>query len=350
MKKIFLKIEGMDCASCAIKLEKSFGKKVGIREVSVNFATQNAMIKYDEDKINDNSINQVVVDAGYKIGMDMDQTNDEVKKQLERKLKIKVLLSILFTFPIFIRMFWHWQISGSFVGISNTNWLQNIVSFIVVFIFGWNFHVSTVRQLRNFSANMDTLISLGTLSAYFYSLFALFVGGQLYFESAATITSLILLGKFLELKTKNRASLAMQKLMELGVKQARVIKGKEQMMMDIDKVQVGYIILVKPSEKIPLDGLVIDGRSTIDESMLTGESLPVNKKKNDNIFAATINKDGVLQIKVTKTSKQTVLAQIIQTVEQTQSFKAPIQKLADKVAGIFVPVVIGLAFLTFLGW
>lgn len=198
---------------------------------------------------------------------------------------------------------------------------------------------------------MDTLVSLGTAVAFGYSLWALLSGGHLYFESAAVITTLILLGKYLEVKTKGRASLAMKKLMELGVKKARMIhENGEEMEMDIAKIRIGDILLIKPSEKIPLDGIIIEGQSSVNESMLTGESLPIAKAKGDKVFGATLNQDGIIKIKVTQVGENTVLAQIIKTVEEAQIFKAPIQKLADKIAGIFVPVVIVIAALTFAGW
>jgi len=340
----------MHCATCAVKLEKAFHKLPGVKQASVNFSTQKAVVDYDEKKLKREILDTAVVKAGYKIEEENGQKNEKIKISADKKIRLKVFLSIILTLPVFVGMFWPWQIPGNFLDISNTKWTQNILAFLVVFIFGLDFHVNAFKQLKRFSASMDTLISLGTLSAYFFSLYAMFANRQLYFESAATITSLILLGKYLETKTKKRAGLAMQKLMELGVKQARVIKDKNQIMTAIDEVKVNDIILVKPGEKIPLDGLITSGRSTIDESMLTGESLPVDKKNADKVFAATLNKDGILEIKVTKTSHETTLAQIIKTVEQTQAFKAPIQKLADKIAGIFVPTVIGLSFLTFMGW
>ncbi|MFH1291756.1 MAG: heavy metal translocating P-type ATPase [bacterium] len=351
MKKQIIQIEGMHCASCAIQLEKGFSKLTGVKKVMVNFATQKASVEYDEVQIKNTDLDKLVVDMGYQVSDGKTgHQHDHKKKISEKKLKYRVLIAIVLTLPVFIRMFWPWELPGSFLGISITNWAQHDLAFLVVFILGWTFHSGAFKQLKKGRANMDTLISLGTLSAYFYSLYAMFAHEHLYFESATTITSLILLGKFLELKTKNRASQAMQKLMELGVKKARVIKNGEQIEMEIDQVKINDVVLVKPGEKIPLDGLVIEGQSTIDESVLTGESLPIDKEPGHEVYGATINKDGVLQIKVTKTNDQTMLTQIIKTVEQSQAFKAPMQRLADQIAGIFVPVVIGIAFLTFLDW
>ena len=213
------------------------------------------------------------------------------------------------------------------------------------------------KQAKHFSANMDTLVSMGTLVAYFFSLWIslqtiLFNASirEGYFESAAIIITLILLGKYFEARSTGQAGEAMRKLMELGAKKARVIINGEEREMEISEIKIGDIILVKPSEKIPLDGEVINGQSDVDESMLTGESMPVEKKIGAKVYGATINEDGVLKIRVTETGEGTVLAQIIKTVEEAQGSKAPIQKLADQISGVFVPVVIGLAALTFLGW
>jgi len=353
MTKKTLKISGMHCASCAVIIEKELKKK-GTKNASVNFATGKAVVDYDENKVEVGNLEKAIIEAGYKVVKDnhggKSDEHDHFNQNQQKWEKIKVIIAIILTLPVFIRMFWDWSLPGNFFGISITSWVQHDLAFLVVFILGWQFHVNAFKQIRKLRSNMDTLISLGTLTAYFYSLYAMFAGRVLYFESAATITTLILLGKFLELKTKNRASLAMQKLMELGVKQARIIKDGKEVNVDVDKVKIGDIFMVKPGEKLPLDGLVINGSSTVDESMLTGESMPISKKDNDKVFAATMNKDGVLKVKVTKTSGETALAQIIKTVEQTQAFKAPIQRLADQIAGIFVPTVITIAGLTFLGW
>lgn len=353
-----MKIKGMDCASCALSITKALEKKDGIISANINFATEKANIEYDGKKINLEEIKKVIVGTGYQVdegdehrdGGDNDHSKHESNVD-EKKQKNKVIAAIILTIPVVSRMVWSWEIGGELLGISSTNWIQLILTFAVVFIFGWQFHRNAFRQLTKFQASMDTLISLGTLTAFFYSLWAIFYDGHLYFESAAAITSLILLGKYFELKTKGRASQAMKKLMELGVKKARLIdsNGKE-VETDIEKIRIGDILLIKPSEKIPLDGVIIDGQSSVDESMLTGESLPVAKNKNDKVFGATINQDGIIKIKVTQVGEDTVLAQIIKTVEEAQTFKAPIQKLADKIAGIFVPIVILIAVLTVIGW
>ncbi len=356
MRKTSIQISDMHCASCASNISRNLLKNPHIKEADVNFPLSKANIVYDEEKINLEKIEQIIKETGYSIDKS-NQKNKSIPKELHEKAKKEahhkkqVILSIILTLPLFIRMFWQWEIPGNILNISNTDWIQAILAGIVVFIFGASFHKTSARLLLKKQTNMDTLISLGTLSAFFYSFGALFSGGHLYFESAATITSLILLGHYLELKTKNRASRAMEKLMELGVKKTRVIdKNGQEKEVDIDDVSIGDIVLVKPSEKIPLDGIIIEGSTTTNESMLTGESLPINKKEKDQVLGATINLNGIIKVKVTKTSQESTLAQIIKTVEEAQAFKAPIQRLADKIASIFVPIVILISILTFLTW
>ncbi|MDD5032390.1 MAG: heavy metal translocating P-type ATPase [Patescibacteria group bacterium] len=357
MKKIILKIKGMDCASCAVNITKRLEKQTGVISVNLNFATEKANIEYDENIISLDEIKKIIISTGYQIEEDDHQGHGQGEQQghehngEEKKLKTKVMAAIILTLPVAIRMIWPWEIEKEFFSISVTGWVQIIFTFLVVFVFGWQFHKMALKQAKRRQANMDTLISLGTAVAFFYSLWALFSGKDLYFESAAVITALILLGKYFEAKTKGRASEAMKKLMELGVKKARMIDANgREMEMNIEEIKIGDILLVKPSEKIPLDGIVVSGQSDVNEAMLTGESLPVSKAKGDKVFGATINQNGVIKIKVTQVGENTVLAQIIKTVEEAQTFKAPIQKLADKIAGIFVPVVIVIAVFTFLGW
>jgi len=229
-------------------------------------------------------------------------------------------------------------------------WLHLILATIVVFFFGWRFHKMAWKQVKKFKANMDTLISMGTLVAYFYSLWALLNNQEGYLEIASVIIALILLGKFFEAKSTGQASEAIRKLLELGVKKARVLKNGQEEEIDIDRIKIDDILIVKPSEKIPLDGEIIEGVSNIDESMLTGESMPIEKKVGNQVFGATLNQDGVIKIKVSRVGEGTVLAQIIKTVEEAQNSKAPIQKLADQISGIFVPIVIMIALITFFGW
>lgn len=338
----------MHCASCASNITNTLNKKRGVLSVNVNFASEKANIEFDDREIELNEIEEDINKLGFKIIKD---DNFSELKENERLLKVKVILAILLSLPLFLRMFWMWEVPGTFFGISTTDWIQHDLTFMVVFLLGWQFHISAFRQLKKLQSNMDTLISIGTLSAYFLSTWSMIYGGHLYFETAAVITALILLGKYLEMKTKGRASQAMAKLMELGVKKARIInKDGVEIEKNIEDIKVGEILIVRPSEKIPLDGLVVEGESSVDESMLTGESLPVSKTTDNKVFGATINQNGVLKIEVTQVGEDTVLAQIVKTVEEAQAYKAPMQKLVDKISSIFVPTAIIISILTFVGW
>lgn len=363
--KISLNIGGMDCAACAMNISRGLKKQVGIIDADVNYANGKAYVEFDETKIDEKKIKEVIKKTGFKV-LEDSATNHLLHTPSARRghpsqegnstqnfswQGIKTILAIIFALPLLSRMIWMWQISGGNFGISNTDWLQIILAGCVVFVFGWQFHKSAARQILQGQFSMDSLISLGTLTAFFYSLWAVFAGKPTYFESAASIAALILLGKYLEAKTTGRASQAMKKLMELGVKKALIINAQGEVVeKNIEEVKVDEIAIVKPGEKIPLDGIIVEGQSDVDEAMLTGEGMPVAKTVGENVFGGTINKDGQLKIKITQTGENTVLAKIIKTVEEAQRFKAPIQKLADTISGIFVPSVIGIAFLTFGGW
>ncbi|MFH0892240.1 MAG: heavy metal translocating P-type ATPase [Candidatus Falkowbacteria bacterium] len=353
MSKISLNINGMHCASCAANIAINLKKAAGVKAADVNFAASKALIEFDESKTDENNIKKVIKDTGYEVadgsGAGHEHEHSHGTRE-EKSLKIKTAISILLSAPLLLRMIWMWEIPGAYLGVSATNWVQAGLAFSVVFFLGWQFHRNAVKALFRRQADMDTLISLGTLASYGYSVYAMFSGGDLYFEGAATITALILLGRWLEFKTRDRASLAMKKLLELGVKRARVLARGGFVLKDINEIKIGDILFVKAGEKIPLDGKIIDGRSSADESMLTGESLPVYKEKGADVFGATMNLDGAIKIKVTKNGENTVLAQIVRTVEEAQRFKAPAQRLADKISAVFVPVVVGIAFLTFIGW
>ena len=220
----------------------------------------------------------------------------------------------------------------------------------VEFVFGWQFHRVAAKQLRSFGANMDTLVSVGTLSAYLFSIWAMFAGGAVFFETAGAIITFILLGRFFEARAKGRASAAITKLLELGAKEARVLRDDSEVMVPIDEVRSGDLMVIKPGEKIPTDGVVVEGSSAVDESMLTGESRPVDKSTGLDVFGATLNQQGLLTVRATRIGKQTALQQIVKLVADAQASKAPIQNLADRVSGIFVPIVILIAITTFAVW
>lgn len=345
MKKV-IKIEGMDCASCAVNIEKVLKKTPGIKDASVNYALGQAQVVVSDNAVD---LDKAIAEAGhYSI---VHENDSEIKKDTKtQKAWRKFVYALLFTVPVAITMFVMPTTNIEFLGVDLGLWIIALLTAVTVFGFGWQFHQGMIKQLKNFSANMDTLVSLGTGIAFVYSVWAMFNGGHVYFETAAIIVTLILLGKYLEAKSKGRASSAIEKLLSLGVKTAHLVTDEGEREVEIDSVQVGDILVIKPGEKIPLDGKIIEGTTSVDDSMLTGESIPVEKKEGEEVFGATVNQTGVIRIQVTKANENTVLSQIIKLVETAQMTKAPIQKLVDKVAGVFVPVVLVIALLTFLGW
>ncbi len=338
MKKIERTISGMHCASCAVKIQKLLLKKEGVESATVNYANEKAYVMFDGSSVSEDELVGIIEGAGDYSVIKNEQV--EQKDTATRTALIRFVMSAFFSAPLFISMF-----------VSMSELFMLVLTFVVVYVIGWQFHKGMLLQLKRFSANMDTLISLGTLAAFFYSLYAMQIGGHVYFETAAIIITLILLGKYFEAKSKGRASQAIKRLLALGAKKARVISddGKETM-IDIDAVTVGQRMLIKPGEKIPLDGKIVEGATSVDESMLTGESIPVEKIVYDTVSGATINGNGVITVEVTRVGKDTVLSQIIALVESAQASKAPMQKLADKVAGVFVPIVIVIAIITFVIW
>ncbi len=350
MKKI-IKISGMDCASCAVSIQNSLQKLDGINEASVNFALGKAKVVYDDTKINDVQIaeavkqagNYRVVDAG--IDKDGDSTNTDA-----RKAKITFINALILAIPVALTMFLEPVFGIKMINVDLGMWLTATFTFVIVYIFGYQFHKGMFVRLKTFSAGMDTLVSIGTSSAFVYSVYAMFTMQHVYFETAAIIITFILLGKYLEVKSKGKASNAIQKLLSLGVKTAHLETETGEKEVMIEDVKIGDILLVKPGEKIPLDGKIVSGLSYVDESMLTGESLPVEKREGSEVFGSTVNQMGAIRIKVTSIGEDTVLARIIALVENAQMQKAPIQLLVDKVAGVFAPAVIVVAVISFSGW
>lgn len=354
MKKTTISISGMHCASCAQRIEKALKKSEGISNANVNYATEKATVDYDEKIITEDKILKIIENQGYKPfredGKNPDKENIERQNEI-KKLKKLFFLSLALSIPIFI-------ISMPLKWINVVLPYENIILLIlatpVQFIVGYRFYKGAYSALKNKSANMDTLIAIGTSAAYFYSLFVVFLpnilGNHVYFESAALIITFIILGKWLEAVTKGKASEAIKKLMGLQPKTALIVRNGKEIEVLLSQLKIGDIIIVKPGQKIPVDGIIVDGSSSVDESMITGESIPVEKKKNDTVIGATINKHGSFKFKATKIGKDTVLSQIIKLVEQAQGSKAPIQRLADKVSGIFVPAVILIAVTAFILW
>lgn len=343
MQTTNLKLTGMTCGSCAKLNESAILDVEGVVTAQVNIANNKAQVEFDEKKTNVEAIIKAVESAGYGafeiIGKGPDM-GEETKKEVRTAL-YRFIGAAIFTLPVFSMMFWADLLPM---------WLIAVLTAIVVFVFGFHFHKNAAKKLMHFTSNMDSLVSLGTLSSFIYSMWAMFTGHHVYFEAAAAIITLINLGKWLEAISKGKASNALKKLLELGAKNARVVKNGKEVDVPLEEVKVGDILHVKAGEKIPLDGKIIEGAASLDESMLTGESIPVDKKVGDSVFGATLNENGNLKIEVTKAAEDTVLSRIIQMVEEAQMSKAPIQKLADKIASIFVPIVITIAVITFGLW
>ncbi len=339
-------IIGMTCAACAARIEKGLKSLPGVSDANVNFALETATVKFSGQQLSTTEIIEKINQLGYQAIPD----GNDKPNQLRHK-KIQLIMAVILSFPLLLAMIPHFSFLMN-------PWLQLILATPVQLIIGGQFYVGAFKALRNKSANMDVLVVLGTSAAYFYSVFLTLqwaietsrLQPETYYETSAVLITLILTGKLLETLAKGRASAAIKKLMGLQAKTALVIRDHREMVIPIEQVVIGDIILVKPGEKIPVDGEVIAGNSTIDESMLTGESIPVEKGVGDPVIGATINTHGSLRIKAVHVGKDTVLAQIIKTVEDAQSSKAPIQRIADVISAIFVPIVVATALLTFLIW
>ena len=346
MKTTTFGIGGMHCASCVVRNERNLKKVAGVKSATVNFATKTATVEYDEHQCHEEQLHEAVKKGGYTVMKDHHEHAAASKQEVTSAKKKAIIALVLAAPPVILSMFsikMPWELFGYNLSV----WESALLSTIVILIVGFEFHKGMIMQLRHFSANMDTLISLGTLAALGYSYWALASGvEEVYFETGAVIAALILLGRYFEARSRGQASEAIQKLLELGAKTARVIRKGKEVEIPIEEVALGDILLVKPGEKIPVDGKVTKGAASVDESMLTGESMPVGKKPGDDMFGATINVSGAVYMKATKIGHDTVLAQIVKMVEEAQTKKAPIQRLADKISGIFVPVVIVIALAT----
>lgn len=364
--KVF-KIQGMSCAACAKAVERVTKKLEGVICANVNLATEELKVKFESDKVKPLDIKKAIEKAGYKALNSKEVTvdQDRVRKEKEEKALLnRLIYSLIFTVPLLIISM------GSMIGLklpsiinSNNNpfnfaFVQFLLTTAVIII-GNKFYKVGFKSLFKGSPNMDSLISIGSLASYIYSIYAMievYMGNghviheKLYFESAATILTLITLGKYLEAKTKGKTSEAIKKLMSLNVKSATVYRNNKEISVSIDDVEVDDIVIVKPGEKIPVDGIVISGSTSVDESMLTGESMPVEKTVGSEVVGATINKNGHIKYKATKVGDDTVLSQIIKLVQEAQGSKAPIARLADVVSGYFVPTVIILALISSIGW
>ncbi|MCH5474243.1 heavy metal translocating P-type ATPase [Bacillus cereus] len=354
-------VSGMTCAACANRVEKRLNKLDGVNKATVNFALESATVDFNHDEVNVNEMKSAITKLGYKLEVkpdDQDASTDHRLQEIERQKK-KFIISFILSFPLLWAMVSHFSFT-SFIYLPDmlmNPWVQLALATPVQFIIGGQFYVGAYKALRNKSANMDVLVVLGTSAAYFYSVYLSIqsIGSSehmtdLYFETSAVLITLIILGKLFEAKAKGRSSEAIKKLMGLQAKTATVVRGGTEIKILIEEVVAGDIVYVKPGEKIPVDGEIVEGKSAIDESMLTGESIPVDKSIGDVVIGSTINKNGFLKVKATKVGRDTALAQIIKVVEEAQGSKAPIQRVADQISGIFVPVVVVIAIITFAVW
>jgi len=354
-------IKGMHCASCVRVIERSLSKTPGVKEANVNLATEKATVTYDDSECGPSQIASAVSDVGYTALVEQSKEDED----LEKKRKIKELsylkLKVFFSLGIGAIILW-----GSFPGLMETSpsflrnpWLQLILATPVQFWAGLDFYKATIPALKHRLANMDTLVALGTTVAYFYSVFVtifpqvvmnLGMDPMPYFDVAVIVIGLILLGRYFEAKAKAGTSDAIKKLIGMQAKTARILKDGKEIDIPVEEVAMGDIVRVRPGEKIPVDGLILEGESSVDESMVTGESIPSDKTKGDTIIGSTINKTGTFTFKATKVGSETMLAQIIKLVQEAQGSKAPIQRIADTISSYFVPIVIMLAFATFGIW
>ncbi|MCW5958026.1 MAG: copper-translocating P-type ATPase [Pyrinomonadaceae bacterium] len=369
-ERVDLPITGMTCAACANRIERTLNRKPGVRKASVNFATERATIEFDPSTTNTGTLIETVRDTGYDVVEVSDKENAQDSLEAAHAaeyvtLKRKFIVAAVLSLPVLVIAMSHGSIS--FLNFDGVNWLQFLLTTPVVVYSGRQFYTGAWAAFRHRSADMNTLIAVGTGTAYIYSVLAtafpsLFVTESgahsahaatmvpVYYEAASAIIALILLGSTLEARAKGRTGDAIRKLIGLQPKTARVVRNGEELEVETDRVIAGDVVIVRPGEKIPVDGVVTEGASAVDESMLTGESIPVEKSAGSEVFGATINKSGAFHFRATKVGKDTALQQIVKLVRDAQGSKPPIARLADTISGIFTPVVISIAIATFVIW
>jgi Cu+-exporting ATPase len=358
--RIEMPITGMTCANCAANIERTLNKKVaGVVNAAVNFASERVLVEYVPGVLDVEDIVEAIEKAGFGAIPPEDGSDAEDVEQKARDAEIsdqtrKFAVGVLFALPLFIlSMGRDFGLIGSWSQAPWVNWLFWVLATPVQFYTGWDYYRGGLKSLKNKSANMDVLVAMGSSVAYFYSLVILFLpalGAHVYFETSAVIITLIKLGKMLEARTKGRTGGAIRKLIGLRPKTATIVQEGVEKEIPLTRVKVGDTVIVRPGERIPVDGLVLDGQSAVDESMLSGEPLPVDKQPGDTVVGGTINGEGLLRFSATRVGKETALAQIIRLVQEAQGSKAPIQALADKVAAIFVPAIIVIALVVFILW
>jgi P-type Cu+ transporter len=360
--RVTVGIGGMTCAACATRLERVLSRTPGVGQATVNLASERAAVLFDPAQVQLGELVRRIEAAGFQAftpserpaASDADQ--EEARARELRRQRAAFLLGAALSLPLVLAMIGHllgWH--GGIWHLLGNGWLQLALATPVQFVSGSGFYRDAFLTLRSRGANMSVLVALGTTAAFGYSLVALLVGGELlrrglYFETSALLITLILLGRLLEARARGRTSQAIRKLIELGAKQARVERDGVELELPIDEVRVGDLVLVRPGEKIPVDGEVAEGLSSVDESLLTGESIPLAKKPGDAVTGATINGSGMLRVRATRVGRDTALAQIVRIVQEAQGSKAPVQRLADLVSAYFVPSVVALALITLVVW
>jgi P-type Cu+ transporter len=368
-KKISLPVEGMTCASCVARIEKALNKTEGVENINVNLATEKVTFVYDESKTDLDSLAKIVEDSGYKLDISaaddssVSHSNDrqEISKEYTN-LKKEFIFSAALALPVMVLSMismTDWFMSWSPLSMTDINRILFLAASLIILFPGRRFFTIAWKLLKHFSADMNTLVAVGTGAAYIYSSIAVLFpellslqnpDEHIYFDTAAVIITLILLGRLLEAGAKSKTSSAIKKLIGLQPKTARVFKNDSEIDIPISQVEINDHVIVRPGEKIPVDGIITSGSTYVDESMVTGESIPSEKFKGDKVIGGTINKSGSVELKATAVGKETVIAQIIKLVEEAQGSKAPIQSHVDKIAGIFVPIVIIIALITFTAW
>ncbi|MGH9184034.1 MAG: heavy metal translocating P-type ATPase [Acidimicrobiales bacterium] len=345
--EVDLEVAGMTCGSCAARVEKVLSRQEGVRQAGVNFATGRARVAFDPGAVTLDELGAAVERIGYRLGPPEEAEPGESQADQEAAAQSAWLLRVAVAWPLSLAVL---VLSLTAMDRIWVRWTIAALTVPVQFWVGWPFLRVAAERARTWTANMDTLIALGTLAAFWFSVVQLAGGGDLYFDTAALIISFLVLGRYFEARAKGRASGAIRALLELGAKEARVVVDGQERTVPADQVHPGDLVRVRPGEKIPVDGEVIEGASAVDESMLTGESVPVDKAPGDRVAGATISRQGVLTLRATAVGADTALAQIVRLVQQAQGSKAQVQRLADRVSGVFVPVVIVVALLTLAGW